>query len=99
MPIEQIELKLAKKKRERVHLVLDPRGFLKTVLVTEWFIGVDPAGGEDYTTVVRWLKDKILETYFLPKKFMEDLDTDRATSDRGLTPEYAVSAAVMVRKK
>jgi hypothetical protein len=62
MPIEHI-------KRERVHLVLDPRGFHKTVPVAEWFIGLDPAGGEDYSTVMRWYKDKVMEA-FAVKEYM-----------------------------
>ena len=94
MPIEHIdiEIKLVKQRRERVHLVLDPRGFFKTVPVLEWFIGIDPAGGEDYATMSKWLKDKMVETYFLPREHMEGLNTNRATSDRGLTLEFMAQA-------
>lgn len=73
MPIEHIdiEIKLIKKRRDRVHLVLDPRGFFKTTPVFTWIWGMDPAIGEDYASMVKWCEGKILETYMIPKQSWE----------------------------
>lgn len=57
-------------RREMVRIVLDPRGFYKTEPVFEWIAAVDPALGDDYTTLVKWVKGKILEVMTVPKEWL-----------------------------
>lgn len=56
--------------RERVHIVLDPRGFYKTVPVFEWKLGYDPALGPDYATLIKWVEGKVLEIMSIPKELL-----------------------------
>jgi len=58
--------------RERVRLILDPRGFYRTEPIHQWVMGVDWAKGPAATSyvILRIMEDKILEMMAVPKELL-----------------------------